>query len=100
MTRSKKAEMWRRQVEGHGKSGLSIGAYCRQQELSEASFYYWRRKLELASSAAVEFIPVTIAPEVESGDAGIWVRLGSGVTLVLAKDFDEATLRRAVVALR
>lgn len=100
MAQSNKAQMWRRHVEGQRKSRLSIGAYCRQQDLSEANFYYWRRKLETEAGTAMEFIPVTISPEVNSGDAGVWVRLGSGLTLVLAKDFDEATLRRAVVALR
>jgi hypothetical protein len=68
--------------------------------LAVASFYYWRRKLEPACGPAVEFIPVTIAPEAAHGDPGVLVRLESGVTLVLAKDFDEATLRRAIGALR
>lgn len=36
---------WRRVFDGQAGSGLTIRAWCRQQGLSEARFYRWRRKL-------------------------------------------------------
>ena len=38
---AKKLE-WRRRLELHAASGLSIRAFCQSQQLSEASFYAWR----------------------------------------------------------
>jgi hypothetical protein len=36
---------WRAVLKRREQSGLSVKAFCHQQRLSEASFYYWRREL-------------------------------------------------------
>jgi len=41
-----KEEFWRWHVEMQAAEGLSARAYCRQQGLSAASFYAWRRELK------------------------------------------------------
>ena len=38
-------QFWRRQVEGQAASGLSARQWCLGEQLSEPSFYAWRRKL-------------------------------------------------------
>lgn len=40
-----KESRWREQVQAQAQSGLSVRAYCRQQQLSEPSFYAWRKEL-------------------------------------------------------
>lgn len=40
-----KEAFWRRVVDGHVDSGLTVRAYCGQQRVTEASFYAWRRTL-------------------------------------------------------
>lgn len=104
MSKSRGAEFWRQQIEAQRISGLSAAGYCRMHGLSAWSLYQWRRRLK-PQSGAVRLIPMTIMDDVSAGDvagmnAGIDVRLTSGVVLSLAKHFDGASLRRAVEALR
>ena len=40
-----KEQFWRGQIEGQAASGLSAREWCRREQLSEPSFYAWRRKL-------------------------------------------------------
>ncbi len=47
-----KAAFWRRVLRRQAGSGLSIRAWCRQQDLREPSFYWWRRKLARRDGAA------------------------------------------------
>ena len=37
---------WRRLIRGQAGSSMSIRAWCRQHSVQEASFYWWRRKLD------------------------------------------------------
>jgi transposase-like protein len=60
------AEVWRRRVAEQRRGGLSIAAYCLRHGLSEASFYYWKRKFrdEPAadrSPARATFLPIAVA---------------------------------------
>ena len=43
--RSEKAAYWSEHVVAWQRSGLSQGAYCRQQSLSQSSLSYWRKRL-------------------------------------------------------
>ena len=36
---------WQRLISSYDSSGLSIAAFCKQRDVSAASFYAWRRKL-------------------------------------------------------
>ena len=45
-------QYWRRVLEEHRSSGLSIAKFCRERKLSEGSFYNWRNKM--ASEACKE----------------------------------------------
>jgi len=39
------------------RSGLSVRAFCEQQDLSQPSFYAWRRTLAERDAQAVTFVP-------------------------------------------
>lgn len=41
-----KEEVWRGLVEQQRRGGLSVRAFCRMKEISEPSFYAWRRELQ------------------------------------------------------
>ena len=43
---AEKESFWRLVLEEFGESGLSVRAFCRQEGLSEPSFYAWRRTLQ------------------------------------------------------
>lgn len=54
---------WRGELARQAASGLSVRRFCREHELSEPSFYAWRRTLRERDQATVpEFLPVVVAP--------------------------------------
>ena len=59
-----KERFWRMQVRRWRTSGLSVRDFCAEQGLSEPSFYAWRRTLAEREATAVQFVPVTVTPEV------------------------------------
>lgn len=47
-----KRSQWADRLRRQGESGLSIAAFCRRHSISEAGFYYWKRRLKKASQSA------------------------------------------------
>jgi transposase-like protein len=77
------------------KSGVSIRAYCKQLDLPEHAFYWWRQKLR--TEKAVSF--ALIETKQTSRDAAmIDLALAKGDRLRIPSD--EATLRLVVSLLR
>jgi len=60
MTSENKRDFWQRHIEGWRQSKLSQKAYCQQQDLSFASFGYWRTRLNRKAETRGKFIPVNI----------------------------------------
>ena len=63
-----KEALWREVLRDFAASGQSVRAFCRQQQVSEPSFYAWRRAIarrdaasEAAGSAEPAFVPVRLA---------------------------------------
>lgn len=73
------ATEWRGVIGRQERSGLSIREVCRQEDLAEARFYWWRREFErwdktaaapggrparkpVPQTAALQFLPVTGTP--------------------------------------
>jgi hypothetical protein len=42
---SSKTAYWHQMIENCSNSGLSINAFCRKKQISQASFYNWKKKL-------------------------------------------------------
>ena len=43
---AEKEAFWRLVLDEHRSSGQSVRAFCKQEAISEASFYAWRKELE------------------------------------------------------
>lgn len=71
---AEKEEFWRLVLDEHRHSGLGVKAFCRQQEISEALFYAWRRKIQNRDSESRQdqaaqqdrLIPVSIVETTSS----------------------------------
>ena len=42
-------ESWRRRLVEFRSSGLTIAAFCRQEQITQAKFYYWSRRVREAA---------------------------------------------------
>lgn len=72
-----KEESWRGMIQRQAGSGLSVRAWCGRHDVSEASFYWWRRRLARCGGAgstmarrarpsrtrAPQFVPVRITAD-------------------------------------
>ena len=110
------AGRWREVVRKQRASGLSVAAFCRRSRISQASFYYWRRKLRDVgarsdterSVATFAEVRVTSKPRREEGvfesrwpqdDGALELVLPSGRRIVVRPGFDRTTLLSLVHAL-
>ena len=102
MSKAKKADtdqrqFWQMVLETFKSSGLSVRQFCKQEGLSEPSFYSWRKRLSAHQNPDTHkeppqsdsFIQVSIPP-VKSG--ALELILASGHTLRIPSDIDREFL--------
>ena len=101
---------WRDHFNRHSLSDLTIREYCFQNQLAEASFYYWRKKLKFSSTAAIAFKASTGAVFAELPVKGpltncrtsfdtIEVESPRGFRIRLSADFSVSAFQRALQVL-
>jgi len=92
--RRRSASEWRRLIDQHCRSGQTVKAFCAKHDVSQASFYSWRRHLggqptppEGEASRPDRSPPpgsagfVRLEPEGEASGEAIEVRFACGATL-------------------
>jgi hypothetical protein len=100
---NRKERFWRRMMRQWGRSGLSIRAFCAEQQISEPNFYAWRRTIAQRDAEMPCFVPVQVVSEADS----VATPEGSSLELVLSPrrvlrigpGFDGPTLRRLLALL-
>jgi transposase len=107
----KREQIWRRHIERHRASGLTIRAFCSAHSLRETSFYFWRQELarrdrddahSAATSAAPPFVPVAVidATSEHDTDAAIDIRLAEGHRIRIRAGCDRNLLADVLRLLR
>ena len=92
-------EEWRKIIIRQETSGVSIPEYCRQQKLSEKSFYGWRKRLGVnAEPKPEEFIQIT-STEVGSGKV-LNIKTPGGYQLEIPEGMDGSYVKSIVAVLR
>ena len=117
-----KASRWRRRIQAQADSGMSVAAWCRQQRVTETSFYWWRRELARRDTEAsartgarrrrtsarskadpppdASFVPVQVIGEDRSASAGrIEIVLSDGTRVRLRGAVDRQALTDVLAAL-
>ena len=104
MSKAKKADtdqrqFWQMVLETYKSSGLSVRQFCLQEGFSEASFYYWRKRLRTLQKSDIKkeppqsqrdsFIQVSMLP---AKFGVLELVLSSGHTLRIPSDIDHEFL--------
>ena len=79
------AEVWRERLRRQRRSGLSISEFCREEAVSPASFYRWRKRLkdwEDGTGHPPLFVPVQVATGQRPG-VGVEIELPGGAVIRL-----------------
>jgi hypothetical protein len=116
-TRSvEKEQYWREVIDGWRRSGGSVRQWCSQRQISEPSFYSWRRVLAERDAAAasqepvrkrplrkvsrVAMLPVEIVSPSRQEAAPLEIILADGIHVLVRAHCQSALLREALAALR
>jgi hypothetical protein len=99
-------QFWQMAIDTWQASGLAVRHFCKQEGLSEPSFYSWRKKLATCDSpkdskvkepASSGFIAVSLP---QSHSAGLELILVSGNTLRISPSVDSKALTLAISVLQ
>jgi hypothetical protein len=104
---------WRAAIARQRASGLSVRAFCRRENLSEPSFYAWRKRLatdrggsRTTAFAAVRVVDDSKQPNVLSGDDRgpcehcVEIVLVDGVRVRVPPGVDRRMLADVLIVLR
>jgi len=86
---------WRQRVSEQADSGFSVRAFCRERDLKEVAFYWWRRELARRDEETREasFVPVHVTDDsAENGDSQIEIVLADGRCVRVAGVVDRQML--------
>lgn len=92
MTHADCRATWRRLLAEQQASGLSIVAWCVQQDIRETTFYYWRKRLMEPASAPPQWLALETTPE---PGVGLTLQVGP-VAITVTPGFDPALLTAVV----
>jgi transposase-like protein len=95
-------QFWQMVIETRQESGLSLAAFCKKEGISEAAYYYWRRKLaggmpKSKEKSSPEFLEVVLPG---SNAMALELVLSSGNTLRINPGADNKILSQVLSALR
>ncbi len=97
----RRQRFWTGIIDRWGSSDLSVRGFCRQEGVSEAAFYRWRKELTCGKAGQeprpADFLEVTV-PAVES--AGLEVELACGSIIRISHCAQIDLLTRVLIALR
>jgi transposase-like protein len=92
-----KADEWAERIAAQQRSGLSVKQFCKEQGLTEGSFYAWRKQLR--NTQPVRFALVERRAEGQT-EATLELVFTTGERLRIGSGVEVATLRTVIAALR
>jgi len=95
-----KADQWAERIAAQRRSGTSVKQFCKEQGLTEYSFYAWRKRLQ--ETGPVRFALVDRSPgrQERAAEAALELVLATGERLRISAGVDAATLRTVLDVLR
>ncbi len=96
-----KADEWAERIAAQRRSGMSVKQFCKEQGLTEYSFYAWRKRLQ--EKGPVRFALVERSPRRQgerTAETVLEVVLATGERLRIGAGVDTATLRTVLGVLR
>ena len=95
---SKPEPFWRDLIDRWKASGQSVAAFCAANQVSEATFYAWRKRLagraRCQTPPTPAFAPVRVVPDLTAD-----VLLPTGLVIRVPLGADPAAIARLVAAL-
>src|ERR1700747_2364690 len=88
-----KADEWAERIAAQRRSGMSVKQFCKQQGLTECSFYAWRKRLQERGPVRFALVERSARRQQRTVDAVLELVLTTGERLHIGTGVDIATLR-------
>ena len=95
-----KAEAWAERIAAQQRSGTSVKQFCKEQELTEYSFYAWRKRLQKRRPVSFALVDRRATRQESVTETSLELVLVTGERLRIGAGVDSATLRTVLDALR
>jgi len=95
-----KADEWAERIAAQQRSGISIKQFCKEQQLTEHSFYAWRKRLQESRPVRFALVERSGRRQERTAEAALELVLATGERLRIGTGVDTATLRTVLAALR
>ena len=95
-----RGDYWRERIAAQERSGLTVARFCREHELTEQSFYLWRKRLREPEPMRFALVETGSSRQRRATETDLELVLATGERLRIGADVDVTVLRRVVEALR
>jgi transposase len=95
-----KVDEWAERIAAHQRSGMSVKQFCKEQGLTECSFYAWRKRLQESGPVRFALVERNSRRQERTAEAVLELVLASGERLRIGTGVDTATLRTVLDVLR
>lgn len=95
-----KADEWAERIAAQTRSGVSVKQFCKEQGVTECSFYAWRKRLQESGPMRFALVERSARRQERAAEPVLELMLATGERLRIGAGVDSATLRTVLEALR
>jgi hypothetical protein len=95
-----KADEWAERIAAQQCSGVSVKQFCKEQSLTEYSFYAWRKRLQKKEPVRFALVDRRVGRLESPSEAALELVLANGERLRIGAGVDAAALRTVLSVLR
>jgi hypothetical protein len=95
-----KADEWAERIASQRRSGMSVKQFCKEQGLTEYSFYAWRKRLGEKGPVRFALVERNAPQRERTAEAVLELVLATGERLRIGTGVDTATLQVVLGVLR
>jgi hypothetical protein len=95
-----KADEWAERIAAQARSGMSVKQFCKEQGLTEYSFYAWRKRLHESGPVRFALVERIARRQERTAEPVLEIMLATGERLRIGPGVDITTLRSVLNVLR
>ena len=97
---NRKADEWAERIAAQQRGGMSVKQFCKEQGLTEYSFYAWRKRLQESAPVRFALVERSVRRQERTAEPALELVLATGERLRIGAGVDTATLRTVLDLLR
>jgi hypothetical protein len=95
-----KTDEWAERIAAQQRSGNSVKQFCKEQGLTEGSFYAWRKRLQKREPVRFALVDRGATRQEPAMEAALELVMATGERLRIGAGVDATTLRTVLGAVR